>query len=71
MNEKYIPQHTICKVKKDPRDIRDHIYKNNNVFGTLRLPKKVDLTSKLTRVENQDTLGSCSRSERASCRERV
>ena len=30
MNEKYIPQHTICKVKKDPRDIRDHIYKNNN-----------------------------------------
>lgn len=60
MNEKYIPQHTICKVKKDPKDIRDHVYKNNNVFGTLRLPKKVDLTSKLTRVENQDTLGSCS-----------
>lgn len=52
-------KHVLCKVFKDEPDSRDQIYSNNHCMLS-NLPKRVDLTSKLTKVENQLTLGSCS-----------
>ena len=53
-------------LKKDPIDLRDHVFKSTAVVHPSEFPENIDLRDKMTPIVDQGQLGSCTANAMAS-----
>lgn len=56
----------VYRLKQDPTDLRDHIYKSTSIQSPTQFPKAIDLRPKLSPIVDQGQLGSCTANAIAS-----
>lgn len=56
----------VYRLKQDPVDLRDHVFKASTIKSPDQFPKAIDLRPKMTPVVDQGQLGSCTANAIAS-----